>query len=80
MHKSSSDWQADMILVEKDSWLSAENDCLDLQLFEWKQNGHMVHSPKIILLATNINSNEFDKAKAAGFADTIIMKPLRASR
>ncbi|KAL8100687.1 histidine kinase CRE1 isoform X2 [Apium graveolens] len=72
-------WQADMILIEKDSWLSGENDCLDLGLLDWKQNGHMGTSPKIILLATNITSTEFDKAKAAGFADTVIMKPLRAS-
>lgn len=33
----------------------------------------------MILLATNISNREFDKAKAAGFADTKIMKPLRAS-
>ncbi|XP_074375132.1 histidine kinase CRE1-like [Apium graveolens] len=72
-------WQAEMILIEKDSWLSGENDCLDLGLLDWKQNGHMGNSPKIILLATNITSTEFDKAKAAGFADTVIMKPLRAS-
>lgn len=35
--------------------------------------------PKLILLATNISKTEFEKAKAAGFADTVIMKPLRAS-
>ena len=33
----------------------------------------------MILLATNISNAEFDKAKAAGFSDTVIMKPLRAS-
>ncbi|KAL8123253.1 hypothetical protein AgCh_011286 [Apium graveolens] len=77
--RSNRGWQAEMILIEKDSWLSGENDCLDLGLLDWKQNGHMGNSPKIILLATNITSTEFDKAKAAGFADTVIMKPLRAS-
>lgn len=35
--------------------------------------------PQMILLATNICNAEFDKAKAAGFSDTVIMKPLRAS-
>jgi histidine kinase 2/3/4 (cytokinin receptor) len=35
--------------------------------------------PQMILLATNISNNEFDKAKSAGFSDTVIMKPLRAS-
>ena len=33
----------------------------------------------MVLLATNISNAEFDKAKATGFADTVIMKPLRAS-
>ncbi|WOH08379.1 hypothetical protein DCAR_0727818 [Daucus carota subsp. sativus] len=33
----------------------------------------------MILLATNITSAEFYKEKVAGFADTVIMKPLRAS-
>ncbi|KAL1832770.1 histidine kinase 4 isoform X2 [Daucus carota subsp. sativus] len=75
----SNDWQPDMILIEKDSWLSGENDCFDIRLLEWKQHGHMVNLPKIILLATNITSTEFEKAKAAGFADTVIMKPLRAT-
>ncbi|MBA0751387.1 hypothetical protein Gogos_000315, partial [Gossypium gossypioides] len=43
------------------------------------QNGHVFKSPKMILLATNITNAELEKAKAAGFADTTIMKPLRAS-
>jgi len=46
---------------------------------DWKQNGHMFKIPQMILLATNIGNAEFDKAKAAGFSDTVIMKPLRAS-
>lgn len=33
----------------------------------------------MILLATNITVSECEKAKEAGFSDTIIMKPLRAS-
>ena len=35
--------------------------------------------PQMILLATNISNAEVDKAKAAGFSDTVIKKPLRAS-
>lgn len=33
----------------------------------------------MMLIATNFGKGEFDKAKAASFADTVIMKPLRAS-
>lgn len=69
----------DMILVEKDSWISGENGSCPYFL-DWKPNGHHVSkAPKMILLATNISSAECEKAKAAGFADTVIMKPLRAS-
>uniref|UniRef100_A0A164SP81 histidine kinase n=1 Tax=Daucus carota subsp. sativus TaxID=79200 RepID=A0A164SP81_DAUCS len=71
--------QQDMILIEKDSWLSSEDDFLNLRLINCKQNGDDNLLSKMILLATNITSAEFDKAKAAGFADTVIMKPLRAS-
>ncbi|WOH13265.1 hypothetical protein DCAR_0832774 [Daucus carota subsp. sativus] len=70
--------QPDMILVEKDSWLSTEDGGSNLRLSECKQDGQKNLS-KMILLATNITSSESDKAKAAGFADTVIMKPLRAS-
>ncbi|MBA0738591.1 hypothetical protein Gogos_011925 [Gossypium gossypioides] len=42
------------------------------------QNGHVFKLPKVILLATNITNVELEKAKAAGFADTVIMKPMRA--
>lgn len=71
--------QPDMILVEKDSWISSEDGGFNVQLLEWKQNWRTFKLPKMILLATNISSAEFDKAKAAGFSDTVIMKPLRAS-
>lgn len=67
-----------MLLVEKDSWISGEEDG-SMQLSNWRQNGHSYKLPKMILLATNITVAESDKAKAAGFADTVIMKPLRAS-
>ncbi|MBA0834613.1 hypothetical protein Goarm_006948, partial [Gossypium armourianum] len=44
-----------------------------------KPNGHVFKLPKMILLATNITNAELEKAKAAGFSDTTIMKPVRAS-
>ncbi|KAL8218542.1 hypothetical protein R6Q57_021915 [Mikania cordata] len=65
--------QPDMILVEKDVWLSGDD------LNSVRVSGHTLKSPKMILLATNVTSSEFDKAKAARFSDTLIMKPLRAS-
>ncbi|KAK3008847.1 hypothetical protein RJ639_014898 [Escallonia herrerae] len=74
------EWQPDLILVEKDSWISGDNCGLNLRLFDWKQNGRKLKLPTTVLLATNITSVEFDRAKAAGFTDTVIMKPLRASR
>lgn len=67
-----------MILVEKDVWMS-EDGGLNLQIPNLKPNGHTYKVPKMVLLAVDISSVEFEKAKAAGFADTIIMKPLRAS-
>ncbi|CAN0877137.1 Histidine kinase 4 [Linum grandiflorum] len=68
----------DIVLVEKDNWLSASDD--NSSSVDSRQNGnHAYKSPKRILLATNISKTEFDKAKEAGFEDTVIMKPLRAS-
>ncbi|KAJ7954395.1 Histidine kinase [Quillaja saponaria] len=69
----------DFILIEKDSWISDEDGSLNIRQLDWNQNGHVLKLPKLILLATSINKAEFDKAKASGFADTVIMKPLRAS-
>ncbi|XP_047340888.1 histidine kinase 4 [Impatiens glandulifera] len=59
--------QPDMILIEKDVWLSSCEDNVG-SIFG-----------KTILLATSITNAELDKAKQAGFEDTVIMKPLRAS-
>lgn len=61
-------FQPDIILVEKDCWISGE-DGMNIRPV----------LPKLILLATNISNDEVDKSKKAGFADTVIMKPLRAS-
>ncbi|XP_076935145.1 histidine kinase CRE1-like [Bidens hawaiensis] len=67
----------DMILVEKDVWLSGDN--FDNPFNNIRVNGHALKQPKMILLATNVTGGELDKAKAAGFSDTLVMKPLRAS-
>ncbi|XP_048441094.1 histidine kinase 4 [Pyrus x bretschneideri] len=72
--------EPDIVLVEKDSWISGEEHDLNVQKLDWKQNGHAFKLPKMILLATNnLSQAESDKVRAAGFADTVIMKPLRAS-
>ncbi|XP_039069508.1 histidine kinase 4-like isoform X2 [Hibiscus syriacus] len=67
--------QPDIILVENDLWLSGEDGGSSLRML----NGHAFKLPKMILLATNITNAELEKAKAAGFADTTILKPMRAS-
>ncbi|KAG7016696.1 Histidine kinase 4 [Cucurbita argyrosperma subsp. argyrosperma] len=68
----------DMILVEKDI-LNSDEECGIIRQLNWKPNGSSVKFPKLILLATNIATAELDKARASGFADTVIMKPLRAT-
>ncbi|TKY61010.1 Histidine kinase 4 [Spatholobus suberectus] len=72
-------FQPDIIFVEKDTWVSGEDGIFNVWQLDWKQNGHMFKIPQMILLATDISNAEFDKAKVAGFSDTVIMKPLRAS-
>ncbi|TYI30682.1 hypothetical protein ES332_A05G404300v1 [Gossypium tomentosum] len=66
-----------MNLVEKGSWLSGEDGGFKLQTLDRQKNGHVFKSPKMILLAKNICNDELEKRKAAGFADTMIMKPSR---
>ncbi|KAL1556500.1 Histidine kinase 4, variant 2 [Salvia divinorum] len=68
----------DVLLVEKDLWIPGEEYDM-MQLSSWRKNGHLYKLPKMVLLATNITVAECEKAKAAGFEDTVIMKPLRAS-
>ncbi|XP_042008592.1 histidine kinase 4-like isoform X2 [Salvia splendens] len=68
----------DVLLVEKDLWIPGEEYDM-MQLSSWRKNGHLYKLPKMVLLATNITAAECEKAKAAGFEDTVIMKPLRAS-
>lgn len=69
----------DMVLVEKETWISGMDVGLTEWLPEWRQNGSMLDLPKMILLATSVTAAESDKARASGFVDTLIMKPLRAS-
>ncbi|KAL0737425.1 hypothetical protein Bca4012_013635 [Brassica carinata] len=77
---SSGTTKLDMILVEKDSWISTEDIDSEIRQMNSRTNGNVHHkSPKLALFATNITNSEFDRAKSAGFADTVIMKPLRAS-
>ena len=74
-------FQPDVIFLEKDIFFSSEERGSSnlLHQLDWKQNGHAFKLPKLILLATSISTDEFDKAKEAGFSDTLVMKPLRAS-
>ncbi|KAK4371254.1 hypothetical protein RND71_010729 [Anisodus tanguticus] len=72
----SNDRKLDMILVEKELWISEDVD-LNLYFPDIKRNGHVYKLPKMILLATNMTNTEDEKAKAVGFS--VIMKPLRAS-
>ncbi|KAL0539638.1 hypothetical protein IC582_023854 [Cucumis melo] len=79
--RSSNILQPDVILLEKDIFISNE-ECGSSNLLhqlDWKQNGHTLKLPKLILLATSMSTVEIDKAKEMGFSDTVIMKPLRAS-
>ncbi|VFQ65615.1 unnamed protein product [Cuscuta campestris] len=75
---------ADMILVEKDVWVSEEAEINTLVSNMTKPGSGVLPykkmpPTKMILLAVDISGHELEKVKAAGFADTIIMKPLRAS-
>ncbi|KAL5995537.1 Histidine kinase 4 [Asimina triloba] len=79
----------DMILVEKDSWDLGVDACLPDHTLERKQNGCVLDFqqngcaldfPKLILLSTtSVIGADSEKAKAAGFVETVIVKPLRAS-
>ncbi|KAJ4832230.1 Histidine kinase 4 [Turnera subulata] len=72
---SGSKIQPDLVLVEKDSWISGDDGSSAI----CKHSENIYKLPKMILLATNISNVEFEKAKAAGFSETVIMKPLRAT-
>jgi histidine kinase 2/3/4 (cytokinin receptor) len=77
----------DMVLVDKDAWGVSTGLDFPLLLAEGpmqrkrkqQQQQHLVRHPKMILIATHLSSSEMERARAAGYADTVIMKPLRAS-
>lgn len=58
--------------------MSSIDNCISATVRDWKQNANLIQFPKI-LLASKISTSELEKAKASGFADTVIMKPVRAS-
>ncbi|KAK9118248.1 hypothetical protein Scep_016341 [Stephania cephalantha] len=68
--------QPDIVLIEKDSWISSEDN--GLSELDLKQFGRVTEKTKLILLGTSISNAESTKAKSAGFDETIV-KPLRAS-
>ncbi|KAI5060179.1 hypothetical protein GOP47_0025116 [Adiantum capillus-veneris] len=75
----------DMILVDKDAWGASTGLSFPSVISEARQKySVMAHwklqkEPKLILLATSITPAETEKAKAMGFVETVIMKPLRPS-
>ncbi|CAL1392554.1 unnamed protein product [Linum trigynum] len=74
--------QPDIVLMEKDACFSGEEHGSPVWPSDWKQNGNknsVRKFAKMILIATNISNWEVERAKEAGFEDTVIMKPLRAS-
>lgn len=64
----------DIILVEKDSWISMEEPIISRL-----PNFRAQEISKMVLLANTLTSEESTKAKNAGFSNTVIFKPLRAS-
>eukprot|EP01018_Ginkgo_biloba_P002960 Gb_12720 [translate_table: standard] len=72
----------DMVLVDKEAWGPGTGLSFPRLLRESRQKGKAGSSPelpKMILLATSIQSAETEKVQTAGYVDTVIMKPLRAS-
>ncbi|KAL4192364.1 hypothetical protein AMTRI_Chr06g193980 [Amborella trichopoda] len=64
----------EMVLVDKEAWLHGSNVSRLLP----RKNGSP-HVPKLFLLATSMSPTEISSAKSAGCAETVIVKPLRAS-
>lgn len=72
----------DMVLVDKEAWGPGTGFTFPQFLRESRLRSKAESCPvlpKMILLATSINSVDSEKAKATGFVETVIMKPLRAS-
>ncbi|KAH7423660.1 hypothetical protein KP509_12G066900 [Ceratopteris richardii] len=69
----------DLVLVEKDAWGYSSGLNFPSFLRTERHGGKSIICPKLILIATSMTSAECEIAKLMGYADTIIMKPLRAS-
>ena len=72
-----------MVLVEKDAWGMSTGLSFPSLLPNRQQSSTTwrIHKKELpmILLATAITPRETEKAKAMGFVETVIMKPLRPS-
>lgn len=80
--RSSATRNINMILVDKEAWGPGSALTFPKLLKESRQNGRTRCSselPKMILLATSIGDDKINTVKEAGFVETVIMKPLRAS-
>lgn len=64
-----------IVLIEKDVWISGMFSGLSDLLLKCKADGKVFPMPKVVLLVTT----ELDRAMVNGPIDTAIMKPLRAS-
>ncbi|XP_064986078.1 probable histidine kinase 4 isoform X2 [Musa acuminata AAA Group] len=67
--------QPSIFLIEKDSWDPKIDFHIRNQLLQRKEAGHIEDVPKVVLFLTT----ESDKTRAGSHADSIIVKPLRAS-
>ncbi|XP_064944281.1 probable histidine kinase 4 isoform X1 [Musa acuminata AAA Group] len=67
--------QPSIFLIEKDSWDPKIDFHTRNQLLQRKEAGHIEDVPKVVLFLTT----ESDKTRAGSHADSIIVKPLRAS-
>ncbi|XP_057826910.1 probable histidine kinase 6 [Cryptomeria japonica] len=77
--RSSATGNINIMLVDKEAWSTGTGLIISKVLKEMRQNYRISEFPKMILTATSINSEESKEVKAAGFLETVIMKPLRAS-
>ena len=71
-----------MVIVDKEAWGPGTDFTFPQFLRESRLRSKEESCPmlpKMILLATSINSVDSEKAKATRFVETVIMKPLRAS-
>nr|POF04978.1 histidine kinase 2 [Quercus suber] len=78
--KTSLSTNLSMVLIDKDVW--DKETCLSFHQFlkDHRQNSSTeisINLPKIFLLTTSISPRERFEIKSAGFADNVLIKPLR---